>query len=110
MKSLNEYTKKELIEFIGPYMKTEMGKNPAILNKMNKDEIKKIIRGEELWDMDEKWPGNEGGMPTKKKKKADVTIMVAVGKPKKTLKGGGMAYGKKHNYFAGGSVKDNRRK
>ena len=29
---------------------------------------------------------------------------------KKKMKSGGMAYGKKHNYFAGGIVKDNRRK
>ena len=54
----------------------------------------------------------------KKSKKGDIAIMIAIGKVKKNSKmgkkaqmmNGGMAYGKKHNYFAGGIVKDNRRK
>ena len=46
----------------------------------------------------------------KKKKDKKVAVMIAVGTPKASKKKGGMAYGKKHNYFAGGSVKDNRRK
>ena len=47
-----------------------------------------------------------------KKKKPDLAIMIAVGVPKKKPKmmGGGMAYGKKHMYVAGGSVQSNLKK
>ena len=51
----------------------------------------------------------------KKSKKGDIAIMIAIGKVKKNSKmgkkaemmNGGMAYGKKHMYAAGGSVKIN---
>ena len=55
---------------------------------------------------------DEGGAVSKKKKADDgLAVMIAIGKTKKPSKkkmmGGG--YSKPHNYFAGGSVKNNLR-
>jgi len=55
-------------------------------------------------------PKYHSGGSVKKPKKKAVAVTIAVGTPKKNLKDGGMAYGKRHNYFAGGSVRDNRKK
>ena len=57
--------------------------------------------------------GGDAKKPSKrKKKKPNLAIMIAVGVPKKKpqMMSGGMAYGKKHMYVAGGSVQSNLKK
>ena len=54
---------------------------------------------------------NKGGIPKKKKKVPAISISVGMveipkGKSKAKMADGGMAYGKKHMYSAGGEVKE----